>query len=124
MAEQGQSEPAGADLAGIRRELAILCRRSWSCELGWPRDWSPGSVVDPRDRDGQVFTERGAWEFIAELLEGGHPIEQITLVKPAGKKAYVLVTSGGSGRPDIYMKLEIGTGKVKGRSFHYSKEGN
>ena len=94
MAEAGQPEQAGRSLEGIRRELAVLCRRSWSRALGWPRDWRPGSVVNPRDEDQQVFTEPGAWEFIAELLESGHPIEEIELEHPAGKRAYVLVASG------------------------------
>src|SRR6267143_6568637 len=48
-------------------------------------------VVDPHDADQQVFTEAGAWEFIAELLEAGHPIQEIELDNPAGKRGYVLV---------------------------------
>jgi len=123
MSGPGQPQQAGGDLAGVRRELSILCRRAWCCELEWPRDWYPGGVVDPRDPDGQVFTERGAWEFIAELLEGGHPIEEKSLDDHPGKKGYVLIADGGGGRPDIYMKVRLGSGKVRGLSFHYHKRG-
>lgn len=78
-------------------------------------------MVDPRDADQQVFTEVGAWEFIAELLEAGHPIQEIDLEIPAGKKAYVLLASGGEKRPEIYIKVQLGSGQVIGRSFHYSE---
>jgi hypothetical protein len=123
MAEPGQPQEASRSLDDIRRELAVLCRRSWCRNLGWPRDWRPGTVVDPHDADQQVFTEAGAWEFIAELLEAGHPIQGIELENPAGKKGYVLVANGGEKRPDIYIKLQLGSGKVIGRSFHYSSKG-
>jgi len=123
MAESGQPEQAARRSDAVRRELAVLCRRAWCCELGWPRDWAPGSVVDPNDPDQQVFTERGAWEFVADLLEAGHPIQEIELDKPPGKKGYVLGASAGQGRPEIYIKLQLGSGKVIGRSFHYSNRG-
>jgi hypothetical protein len=81
-----------------------------------------GAVVNPNDPDDQVFTERGAWEFVAELLEAGHPLKEVDLKKPVGKKGYELLASGGKGRPEIYMKLQLGSGRVIGRSFHYSKQ--
>jgi len=123
MAEAGQPEQAGRSLEGIHRELAVPCRRRWCRVLGWPRDWRPGTVVDPHDADQQVFTEAGAWEFIAELLEAGHPIQEIELDNPAGKRGYVLVADGGDQRPEIYVKLQLGSGQVIGRSFHYSNKG-
>ena len=121
MAEPGQPEQAGRRVENIRRELAVLCRRSWCRVLGWPRDWRPGTVVDPNDADQQVFTEPGAWEFIADLLAAGCPIQEIKLDTPAGKTGYVVVTSGGEKRSEIYVKLQLGSGKVIGRSFHYSE---
>jgi hypothetical protein len=121
MAEADQPDRLGRNLEGIRHELAVLCRRSRRRVLGWPRDWRSGSVVNPRDADLQVVTEVGAWEFIAELLEAGHPIQEIDLESPTGKKGYVLVASGGEKRPEIYIKLQLGTGQVIGRSFHYSE---
>lgn len=123
MADPGQPKEAGRSVENIRRELAVLCRRSWCRVLGWPRDWRPGMVVDPNDPDQQVFTEPGAWEFIADLLEAGSPMLEIKLDTPAGKTGYVVVASGGEKRPDIYVKLQLGSGKVIGRSFHYSEPG-
>lgn len=124
MAEAGQPEQAETDLGRVCRELAILCRRSRSRTLGWPRDWRPGSVVNPKDEDGQVFTEVGAWEFVADLLEAGHSVQVVDLARPPGKKGYVLLAPGGEGRPEIYVKLQLGTGQVLGRSFHYSERAN
>src|SRR5712691_2552578 len=57
-------------------------------------------------------TEPGAWEFIADLLEAGSPMLEIKLDTPAGKTGYVVVASGGEKRPDIYVKLQLGSGKV------------
>jgi hypothetical protein len=121
MAEHGQSQPATTRLDSIRHDLAALCRRSRGRALGWPRDWRPGTTVDPRDPDNQVFTEVGAWEFVAELLEGGHAIQEIELDNPRGKTGYVMLASGGAQRPEIYIKLQLGSGTVIGRSFHYSE---
>jgi len=56
-----------------------------------------------------------------ELIEAGHPIKTIILDKPPGKIGYVLITEGAPGRPDIYIKLQIGSGRVYGRSFHPSR---
>lgn len=122
MAGAGQPDEAGQALEAVRHQLAVLCRRSRCQKLGWPRDWAPGSVVDPRDAARQVFTERGVWEFIAEVLESGVSIEEIELQTPAGKKAYVLIADGGEKRPPIYIKLQLGSGQIIGRSFHYSKQ--
>lgn len=120
-AEDQQEDSASRD---IRRQLSLLCGRSRSRVLGWPRDWRPQSVVDPRDRDEQVFTEVGAWEFILELLECGAAIRKIELRNPRGKTGFVILTPGGMRRPDIYIKLQLGSGAVIGRSFHYSEPGD
>jgi hypothetical protein len=79
-------------------------------------------MVDPRDADQQVFTEPGAWEFIAEQLESDRELQVIALDNPAGKTGYVLVVNGGPNRPEIYIKVQLGAGKVIGRSFHYSEK--
>lgn len=124
MAPPEQPQQAANRLDAIRRDLALLCRRSRARILGWPCDWRPRSVVDPRDSDQQVFTEVGAWEFIAELLEGGTAIREIELQTPRGKTGYVILIAGGAQRPDIYIKLQLGSGAVIGRSFHYSEPGD
>ena len=83
-----------------------------------PTKWHPGGVIDPRS--GAPFSPAGAWEFIVELLASGHPLEEIILEKPPGKKGYVLKHPGAAGRADIYIKLQLGSGYVHGRSFHES----
>lgn len=83
-----------------------------------PCDWRPQQTVDPRS--GEVFTDAGAWEFIVECMANGHDIKTIELRKPPGKRGYVMKIPGEGGRPAIYVKLQLGSNRVFGRSFHYS----
>ncbi|GIW90630.1 MAG: hypothetical protein KatS3mg109_1062 [Pirellulaceae bacterium] len=88
--------------------------------LGWPRDWRPGSVLDPKT--GKPFTEAAAWEFIAEVLETTDvALEAVEMREPGsgGKTGYVLLVPTGERR--LYIKLQLGAGRVIGRSFHYSE---
>lgn len=107
----------------IRRELARLAaskrtrRAEWSA--GAPTVWCPHQVLHPCS--GTYFTDAGAWEFIVELIEAGHPVEQITLSHPPGKIGYVLIVGTNNGGPDIYIKLQLGSGCIYGRSFHLSR---
>lgn len=110
---QNSADPA------FRRQLAILACRKSSRRLGWPRHWSPTSVRDPKGEFGAPFTEAGAWEFIAELLDSDHAIEEVELRDPPGKSGYVLHVRLPNDRP-LYIKLELGSGTIIGRSFHYS----
>ncbi len=110
----------GNDLPSIRHQLAILCRRKkartsvWSPER--PTEWRPNSIINPED--GQPFTDAGCWELVADHLEAGTPLTEVELRYPPGKKAYeIIVDVGGQ---DVYVKLQLGAGKVIGRSFHYS----
>ncbi len=43
------------------------------------------------------------------------------LEQPEGKTGYVMKVLLGTKM--VYIKLELGSGKVIGRSFHYSEEG-
>lgn len=83
-----------------------------------PTHWAPTEVRSPSS--GEAFTPDGAWAFIAELLEGGCEIEEITLEQPPGRKGYVVLTKGCEGE-EIYIKLQLGSGQVIGRSFHISR---
>ena len=67
------------------------------------------------------FTEATAWELIASKLEADHPVEVVELQKPAGAKGYVMKIDIEPGQPRLYVKLQLGPGKVIGRSFHDSK---
>jgi hypothetical protein len=84
-----------------------------------PSDWRPQQIHDPRS--GQCFTPSGAWEFINECLDAGQKLQEIILEQPEGKKGYVMKVNVGPGRPLLYIKLQLGSGAVIGRSFHYSE---
>lgn len=100
----------------IRHELLVLARRKACRILGWPRDWRPNQVIEPGS--GQPFTAVGAWEFIVGLLEDGVEIQPKTL--DDGKSAYVMLAPLGD--KVLYVKLQLGNGRVIGRSFHYSEK--
>jgi hypothetical protein len=109
-------------LAANRTQLAQLARqrskRRVPREL--PCEWQPRTVPNPGDND-QPFTEAGAWELIADLLEDpAQVVTTIALERPAGVTAYVLtfpLPGGGT----LYIKVHFGHGPtILGRSFHYS----
>jgi hypothetical protein len=104
----------------IRHEASILARRKKSRIVSFcreaPIDWRPGTVTNPTD--GQPFTEAGAWELIASLLESGEPLTSVDLQHPPGKKGFVM-TPCIAGR-EVYIKFQLGGGIIIGRSFHYS----
>ncbi len=79
------------------------------------------TLRDPRDSEGRYFTEDGAWEFVADALNAGHEVEEIVLRNPANKKGYVLILPGVEPVSEIYVKLQLGSSDVLGRSFHVSK---
>jgi hypothetical protein len=104
----------------VRREAAILARRKSARTVSFshdsPSDWRPQSVINPDD--GQPFTEVAAWGFLASRLDAGESLECVELEHPPGKKGYVM-TACLAGR-SVYMKFQLGAGKIIGRSFHYS----
>ncbi len=106
------------DLRSLRIEIAALARRQKCRRLGHPNRWFPDRVTDPQT--GQPFTWPGAWDFIATLMEKGHPIEVMELKDPPGKNGYVMLVDLAPGVPNLYIKLEMLKDTVLGRSFHYS----
>ena len=92
---------------------------------GWtrdrPTDWRPGQVRNPNGMLDTHFTNTSAWELISSQLRAGCDVEEVTLRKPLGAKGYVFKIPVESGRPDVYIKLQLGAGEIIGRSFHYSK---
>ena len=85
-----------------------------------PTQWQPQQVRDPEGGISPYFTDGGAWELIADKLEAGHDVEVVELRKPPGAKGYVMHIRLGPNEPLLYVKLQLGSGKVIGRSFHYS----
>ena len=110
-----------SELAAIPHHMAVLARQRRKCVLGWPRDWRPTEVVNPAT--GEPFTAWGAWEFIAELLERGHPLEEVILENPPGKRAYVMRVDLQPDLLQLYIKVQLGSGAIIGRSFHLSRIG-
>jgi len=105
----------------VRRQIAVFASSSRTRTIGWPAEWKPGEVRRP---DGEsAFTDPGAWEFIAALIETDHPVEEVELTNPAGKKGYVMLVDMGTEVPLLYIKVQMGSGRVIGRSFHYSHHG-
>ena len=106
----------------VRKDLADRARRKGTRNYEWtqerPTDWRPYTVRNPST--GEYFTNEGAWEFIATLLESGHAVEIIILEKPPGKNGYVMKVELEKEGPSLYVKLELGRSVVYGRSFHYS----
>lgn len=109
----------------IRRQLVKLTRRSATRKREFtsrrPTDWRPKEVLSP---DGSLlpwFDEKSAWELIASSLENGQEVETVALRQPPGKTGYVMKIQLDPRRPLLYVKLELVSGKVFGRSFHESE---
>ena len=62
-----------------------------------------------------------AWDLIASKLEEGHEVEAVQLREPPGRTGYVMKIELEAGKPMLYVKLELGSGRIFGRSFHYSE---
>lgn len=107
----------------IRHMLATRCTskrtRNTSFSTSQPTDWKPNSLRDPRNPT-QYFTEDSAWQFISELIRDGCELEIVALEKPPGKTGYVIKVAGHPPVSQIYIKLQLVSCKVIGRSFHES----
>ncbi len=111
--------------ASTRHELVLLARRRRARVTEFhssrPIDWRPGEVRDPTGTLATHFTDDAAWELIASKLECEHPVETLELRQPPGATGYVMkIDVEPSGVP-VYVKLQLGAGKIIGRSFHYSE---
>ena len=109
-----------------RHQLMVLARRKRARITAFtrdrPTDWRPGQVRNPTGRLDSHFTDATAWEFVASKLETFHPVEKIRLDKPPGAIGYVMKIDIEPNRPQLYVKLELRSGKIIGRSFHYSEQ--
>lgn len=107
----------------VRNELYRLARsgksRTNRFDERRPTHWAPYEVRNPAS--GDTFTADSAWEFVADLIDGGIEITTITLDNPPGKTGYVILVDGFGG-DRIYIKLQIGSGIIIGRSFHASND--
>jgi len=107
--------------ASVRREIAALARQKKCRDCQWtkqrPTEWRPHAV---RDAGGEFFTDAGAWELLADLVEGGHPMREVVLRHPPGKRAYEMKVQLRQDDPELYIKVALGSGTVIGYSFHES----
>jgi hypothetical protein len=111
----------------LRLEMATKARSSKTRITGFSRelpvDWNPYTVISPFT--GLPYTDQSAWDLIADLLEDQTcKAEFITLDKPAGKKAVVIIHALQQTKQPLYIKVHMERDKVIGRSFHYSTKSN
>lgn len=122
--KDGPERSGGIDQE-TRNQLALLARRSRARTSAFrrsrPTDWRPASVRNPEGVLDTHFTNTTAWEFIAARLEAGEPVEVIDLYRPQGAKGYVMKITLGANVPTLYVKLQLVSGTIIGRSFHYSE---
>lgn len=122
-ARGGRNRHGGID-AAIRHQLVVLIRKGRydaRFSRSRPTEWEPTRVRNPEGSVDGFFTDETAWTFIADRLEQGEIVEPKVLDKPPGSKAYVMKIEIGSDVPMLYVKIQLGSGKVWGRSFHYSR---
>lgn len=105
-------------IASARHEIALLARRKSARFVVRPHKWNPHTVRNPGT--GEYFTDAGAWEFIADRLDAGEPLDEIELEKLPGKTGYALQIETDDDTPSIYIEVRLGSGAVIGMSFHYS----
>ncbi len=77
------------------------------------------TILHP-NRSNEYFTDDAAWEYVADQLEEGVAVRVTILDKPAGKKGYVMHLRSQVENKTIYVKLQMLSDKVAGRSFHIS----
>lgn len=111
--------------ADIRRQLVALIRKGRydaSFSRTRPTVWEPTRVRNPDGSVDGFFTDQTAWTFVADRLEQGVAVQvKDNMRKPPGSKGYVMKVEIGSDVPMLYIKLQLGPGKVWGRSFHYTR---
>jgi hypothetical protein len=107
------------------QDRAQLSKRAFSRKtrlstfsLHAPTKWHPTSLLHPET--GEPFTEDNCWSFVAAAIESGAPVEVMELKRPAGKRGFVMKLAGHE-TTTIYVKLQLLSDKVLGRSFHESR---
>ncbi len=86
--------------------------------MGFPRHWNAGCMSSTVT--GMKFTDNEAWHFIADRIEEGHEIEVIDMDDKPGTYGFVLHVDVEGQDRQLYIKIQLGSGVVTGRSFHWS----
>lgn len=103
-------------LASSRRTRVVPRSKEMPC------DWRPTQITNPVTNT--PYTEEGAWALIVERVEAGEPIEAIRLEQPPDKIGYVMNFKIAEGRPNLYVKVQLSSSSIVGRSFHPSERKN
>lgn len=116
----------GIDWDSLRFTLASMARRrdqrinQWTREC--PSEWNPTQVINPETDI--PFSDSSAWLFIAELLECNQCVfDEVPLRHPPGTIGYEALVVIQPNCPKLYIKIQLMSGKILGRSFHYSLRG-
>jgi hypothetical protein len=110
----------------IRSLFAVRCRdpllRTDGRKLQIANRWEPFTVRHPELH--AVFTEAGAWDFIADCLEGGEKLNSLPPTQKFPDYAIYMLHAPVSGGRRIYIKIALRQelNMVIGVSFHYSTE--
>jgi hypothetical protein len=106
----------------LRNGLAVWCRNPGKRlnypDFDGPHRWTPGKVIDSVTLS--RFTDREAWNFIAECLENDCHVKYKRPTPEYPDHAYVMIECMENSGLGIYMKiaLKMGVPKVIGVSFH------
>lgn len=117
---------SGSKGDAIRSWFAQRCRvpatRTTGRQLGIANRWEPNTVRHPELHS--IFTDAGAWDFIADCLESGENFQSIPPTDAFQDYAIYMLHLPIFGERRIYMKLACrqGLDMVIGVSFHYSTE--
>lgn len=107
----------------IRREIIARARdkkrRFYAYTDLRPCVFNPEQV---ENESGFAFSPEGAWQFIANKIEDGEPLEEKRLDIPPGEIAYVMQVDLKNGNARIYIKVQLLGNGILCRSFHYSTE--
>lgn len=105
----------------IRQELIRLASKGATRKAVFtskaPTKWHPDQAYDPKTNE--PYTRDAAWERVrAELV--GCDLKTLIMKRPPGKTGYWFQFHDAKGTK-IYVKLQLGSGFVLGRSFHIDR---
>ena len=103
----------------LYKSVCIRKSRKTLWTVDSPTDWRPTSVRNPQGDFDEYFTDASAWELIATQLKKKCEVYSIALERQSGNFAYLLEIDLGGDEPPVYVKIQLGSGTVIGRSFHY-----
>ncbi len=80
-----------------------------------PTEWKPSDAIDAATQ--QPCTLDGSWRMVEAYLLGTGAIKAVLLKRPPGRTGYWFHMYDHDGNR-IYVKLQMGSGLIFGRSFH------